>query len=933
MKTPGITVWISAYFFLLNLSAAPATNPDEICSLSGTWRFQLDPENQGISEGWYSADLTETIQLPGSVGDAVAGRPATEIRWGGLTAQNEYVGRAWYQRTITIPDAWHWKPVRLFLERCLWESTVWIDDRRVGSENSLTTPHEYALGVLRPGEHRLTICVDNALIENIGISGHAYTEHTQSLWNGIVGRLELRAMDAIGIAGVRVYPDADRKNVRVKLLLRNKQDAQSSASWTATVTSENDGEIIGRSEGRFAAVPSTDEIELYIQLTKTPRLWDEFSPALYRLDLTMRAGGFAVQPEESLSGESVRFGFRTIQTEKRSLTINKRRISLRGNLDCCIFPLTGYPPTTVEEWTRLLTILKDYGMNHLRFHTWCPPEAAFTAADSLGVYLQAETPLWISQWMTELDSKLKLFGQDPGVVAFIRSELNRIVDAYGNHPSFCMLSIGNEIANDSDYELLNELIADMKVYDPRRLYAASSARKLNPADEYFVTHATPGGAVRGLGPAHTDWDFEKAAASVDRPVIAHEIGQWAVYPEYAQIEKYKGNLKPRSLESFRDKLASRGMEGMDSAFQLASGRLALALYKHEIEAVLRTADMAGFQHLMLYDFPGQGEALVGLLDSFWDSKGIVPPEEFRRFCSSTVPLLRFPKYVWESGEVFSATASLSHFGPHDLPAAECEWSVTDSEARVVASGGFPAQDIKTGDITSVGRFETPLPTRQSGERLTVEMRIRDTPHANRWSIWVFPKQTPVTEEGVSIRRSFDADTDAVLKRGGKVLLVPPYKTQGKRLIQNQFKPVFWTYYSWTPSWKGWGAGTLGFLCDPRHPALRLFPTESHSDWQWKEILDRSTAFILDDAPADLQPIVQPIDDFHRNHRLGALVEGRLGKGRVLLCGFDICDDLDRRPSARQMRHSLIAYMQSDRFRPTYELDADWLRQLLLETDR
>lgn len=110
---------------------------------------------------------------------------------------------------------------------------------------------------------------------------------------------------------------------------------------------------------------------------------------------------------------------------------------LRGTLECCIFPLTGYPPTTKEGWSKVFRSAKEWGLNHLRFHSWCPPKAAFEVADSLGFYLQVELPLWSLN-----------VGENPAMNQFLYDEAKRILSEYGNHPSFCFLSLGNELQPD-----------------------------------------------------------------------------------------------------------------------------------------------------------------------------------------------------------------------------------------------------------------------------------------------------------------------------------------------------------------------------------------------------------------------------------------------------------------------------------------------------
>ena len=109
------------------------------------------------------------------------------------------------------------------------------------------------------------------------------------------------------------------------------------------------------------------------------------------------------------------------------------------------------------------------------------------------------------------------------------------------------------------------------------------------------------------------------------PAVVHEMGQWCVYPNFDEVRKYTGPLKPKNFDIFHDSLAEHGMLDQWRDFLRASGKLQALCYKEEIEAALRTPGIGGFELLDLHDFPGQGTALVGVLDPFWESKGYITP--------------------------------------------------------------------------------------------------------------------------------------------------------------------------------------------------------------------------------------------------------------------------------------------------------------------
>ena len=906
---------------------------DTLVSLAGTWSFQLDPHDRGEKEAWFRRGLDDRIMLPGTTDQAGKGYPLDRqtmrysvpfmmTDWPGVSKITRldragfllrpwyYVGKAWYQRRITIPENWSRKHVLLKLERVIWRTDVWIDTRYVGSFDSLATEHGFDLGRLAPGDHRLTIRVDNGMIHNIGLAGHSYGPETQSRWNGLVGRLELNAVDPILVRDVQVYPDPDRQHVRVTAKAVNLTDKSVRATLSLTVQAEEEETIFGSVKATAALAPGETPLERTITVGKPVVAWDEFNTTRYRLVARLTANGMD-------SRVAPRFGFRSIRSDGRKILINGRRVFLRGTLDCCVYPRTGHPPTSLAEWLRVMRVIKEYGFNHVRYHSWCPPEEAFEAADRLGLYLAPETPFWVDTWITTTATHPKLLGEDADVLAYIRNEMRRIADRYGNHPSFAFFCIGNEFGMNGDWSVVNRLVTEAKQHDPRRLYSGSTTRRRVAADDYWVTAYAGGKSARGPGPARTDWDFSATAALVNIPLIAHETGQRPVFPDYEDLlPKFTGPLKPYNLIRLRDALAARGLLDQIKDFERASAEFQYVLYKAEHEAFLRTPDYAGFQLLMLNDFTGQSEALVGIVDPFWQSKGVITPKRVRQWCGSTVLLARFERYVWTNDQTLKADIEARHTGPKDLDNATVSWVVELNGGDVVAHGAFTKRRIRTGPLSPLGQIEVPLDkiTRPSAMRLRVS--LGDV--TNEWKMWVYPSRAPQSTnadgpEGIVTSRRFDAATRQALAHGDRVLLQVPH-TLNRFTRRAQFTPVYWS-----AGWSLSRIATLGILCDPKHPALAAFPNDGHSDWQWQALIQGGTMFIMDDAPAGFRPIIQPVTDFHQNHLLGQLFETRVGPGRLLVCGYDLDSDLEHRPAARQLRRSLTQYMQSNQFRPQFEL--------------
>ncbi|MCX5656026.1 MAG: glycoside hydrolase family 2, partial [Planctomycetota bacterium] len=651
----------------------PASGAENWCpweSLAGEWAFRLDPSNKGIEEKWFDAALPDRIKLPGSTDEGGYGTKNTrppDFKY--LARLVEYTGPAWYQREIEISATWKGKRITLFLERCHWESQVWLDGKPLGMQDSLCVPHVYELGVdLAPGKHRLALRIDNTKKYDVGKDvAHSVSEQTQTNWNGVIGRIELRATDPVWIEDVQVYPDVEKKSTRVRVMIGNATGNPASGTLEFVAVSPAERKTVARKPVEFKAAEGRTVVEADMALGDAVTLWDEFSPALYRMVVTLngRAGDTPVNGEGLAS-----FGMRKLSiTPSKQLALNGRTIFLRGTLECCIFPLTGYPPMDVDGWLRVIRTAKSYGLNHLRFHSWCPPEAAFEAADREGFLFHVESPLWVHN-----------LGKDKPRDDFVREEWLRILRAYGNHPSFGLFCVGNELNGDIGY--LSGLVKLGQQTDPRHLYTSSTAWSLVPENEYNVV------PIRGLRGPKTDHDFRADDAKHAVPVISHEIGQWTVYPNLEEIKKYTGVLRARNFEAVRDDLKAKHMLDLAPDFFLATGKLSVLLYKEEMEVLLRTPGHSGFQLLDLHDFPGQGTALIGALDPFWDSKGLIKPEEWRRFCGPTVPLLRMPKRTYTTGETFSAAAEIAHFGPADLKDAAPVWSIKDERGAEVAAGAF-----------------------------------------------------------------------------------------------------------------------------------------------------------------------------------------------------------------------------------------------------
>lgn len=931
-------IWFLALLALpSSRAAAPEAPASGGVSLAGDWRFELDRDDVGREQRWYERSLPKTVQLPGALQNQGFGDDiSTNTAWTGavgverwltreeyapyrqpgnikvpffLQPEKHYVGAAWYQRDVLLPEAWAGKRVLLTLERPHWGTTVWLDDGCLGSRDSLGTPHVYELdAAVTPGRHTLTIRVDNRVLRKVGDWSHSVSDHTQGNWNGIIGRLELTATPRVWLDEVQVYPRATNRTVRVRARIGN-QTGTPGRGKVSLLVSRHGSEENPLATARLAVTWETEggNLETTLQLPPDTPLWDEFTPEL----LTLHA---ALAPEDRKVGSStraVRFGLRDITTAHRQFILNGRPLFFRGTLECCIFPLTGHPPMEVAPWKRIIRTCKEYGLNHIRFHSWCPPEAAFVAADELGFYYQVECGVWTNP------------GEGKEIGDWIYAESERIVRAYGNHPSFMLLTHGNEPHGKNREAFLTGWVNHWKAKDERRLVTSGSAYPQLPVNQYHVYHG-PRGPGGWLGR-----DYRQSIEHLEAPVIVHEMGQWCAYPDFDFIAKCNGPLRPYNYEIIRDSLARHGMLDQWRDFLRASGRLQVLCYKEEIEAALRTPGVGGVQLLDLHDFPGQGTALVGVLDALWESKGYVTPGEFREFYNSTVPLLRLTKRTFSTAETLRAGVEVAHYGAAPYQRATVGWRLEDARGGRLTWGRLEDGPLSPGRHPDMGRVEIslahlPAPARY---RLVVTVQTGTAPGAasfrNHWDIWVYPEE-PSAEAPKDVTFTPVLDDDALgrLARGDRVLLATDRLP--RRHPRLSFEPVFWNRYMFNTQ----SRQTLGLLCQPDHPALAEFPTDNFQDWQWREIVTHARGVVLEGLPADLHPIVQPIDDWNRNRRLGLIFECRVGPGRLLVCSADLTGDLDRRPAARQLRRSLLDYAASDAFQPTLRLVPERVRDLL-----
>lgn len=827
-------------------------------SLAGEWNVELGKSGSAFAKSKRASqgEVKRAI-LPGTIDTNHLGfAPKDTMETTHLTRLYAYKGAARYSRTINIPKDWKKKSVELFLERTR-PAWVYVDGELVDSCNFISTPQRYLLPKkVKPGKHLLEIVVDNGkgVPDQVYGSSHAYTEDTQTNWNGIIGRIELQLASSV------------------------------ESKYAETLT--------GAIPSRFVASPSA-----------------------------LQMPDFA----------------KDFHIEGAHFYANGHRIFLRGKHDAAVWPLTGHVEMSVEGWMKYFGTCKEYGINHVRFHSWCPPEAAFVAADSLGIYLQPELPFWGS-----FDKK------DERLMAFLHQEGENILREYGHHPSFRMMALGNELWGDIDK--MKEFVDDFRKIAPDKYYTFGSNyylgyQGIKEGMDYFTTcriggegwgkynthtrgsfsfaDAYDGGMINHFHPNST-MNFDEACDKAGIPIISHETGQFQTYPDYREIKKYTGVLHPYNFEVFRRRLAAAGMLSQADDFHKASGLWSVKLYKADIEMDLRTRNMAGFQLLDIQDYPGQGSAFVGILDAFMESKGITTPEEWRQWCSPVVPLLEMKKFCFEDGEKIQAKVKVANYGGTSLYGKKLMWKIGDAEG---------VMNIFTYDegLIDVGILDEEI-SADKPAKLNVSLNIEGTEARNSYELWVYPKKA-LEKKGIIIARDLNQEVVKVLEKGGKVLWMPdslPYTVGGL------FQTDYWNYRMFKTicenNKKKVSPGTLGILTNPEHPIFKGFPTEMHTNWQWFPVIKESHPLVLDNFAKDYRPIVQVIDNIERNHKLGLVMEWKVGAGKLLVCMSDL-EKAAKYPEGKAFYQSVIDYMRSADFNPSAEITVDELKKKLAEKPR
>lgn len=886
--------------------------------LSGTWRCETGEgcapaqlpgtlDTNGIGH----ADLTAAPWHPDeNVNDALASQDVIATR---LTRRHTYEGAAVFTRALSfVPPVG--KRVFLFCER-----THRLSLRVNGQEvppflpASLSTPVLFELTGLLTGRDELALTCDNRYPgwphDDIVFSSAA-TDETQTNWNGVIGELSLRVEEPVFIHALRAYPRGDALDVWLEISADRAFQADVAVTSDALTTPVS---ITAQGGPGFSSVALRG-----LPLRADVRRWDEGEGNLYALTASL---GDAVK--------TVSFGVRTFCAQNGRFVLNGRPLFLRGETNCAVFPETGHPPTDVTSWQHILAVYQSYGVNCVRFHSHCPPEAAFIAADETGMLMQPE----LSHW-----NPRNAFSS-PESRAYYRAELEGVLRMLANHPSFVMLTLGNELhMNEDGQAFADSLLALARSIDPTRLYAAGSnnhygARGPHPADDFYAACCCRAHALRATSSPMTGWlnercpdlrtDYAPAMRAIravsDQPVLSFEVGQYEVLPDFDELAAFRGVTRPDNLQLIRSRVEAASLLPRWRTYVEATGELALRCYRAEVEAALRTEGLSGLFLLGLQDFPGQGTALVGMMDSHLSPKpyAFAQPERFARFFTAVLALVLLPRLTYTARETLEAGVRMANYGRQTLGGVPV-WTLEGG--GVSLRGTLPCAHAACGAVTDLGSISVPLDGIKKAARLTLTVSLCG--HENSYAVWVYPDEPAVCPESVYECRTLDSRALQVLQWGGRVFLAPDSTQEAlPHSICGQFSTDFWSVGTFPAQ-----AGGMGLLIDAAHPVFASFPTDAHTDFQWWPMASRR-AVILPEALQSLRPIVTLMDSYAYLRPMAQLLECRCGGGRLLFSSLGL-HHLTQYPEARALLFSIYRYMGSEAFAPAQEAPVEEIRTIL-----
>ena len=850
-----------------------------------------------------------------------------------FTRNYTYEGEALFTRRISFKQK---EGERVFLEaeraRCL---KLLVAGKEIPPffPVSINTPYVFEVTGLLNEETEVTLLSDNSypgLPHDAIVFSSAATDETQTNWTGVLGYVRLRTEKTIFISSLRVFPVQETLAVAVEISVGKGNKAGSTAApWKGAITLQSEALAENCVTLPITLSEGMNEICLEdLALADHIRRWDEYEGNLYELSAVLSG---------DKTGKTVTFGVRNFGEDGNGrLALNGRTLFLRSEANCAEFPETGYPPMTEAEWKGILNTYKSYGINCVRFHSHCPPEAAFMAADRLGMMMQPELSHWNPKDAFESEESF----------SYYQTELALTVHWLANHPSFVMLTFGNELCTgEKGHKRMKCMLDQAHTLDSTRLYAngsnvhygrigcdpdsdfyTSQSYFDEPLRGTFAAEAAPQkkiGRIRGYinnqyPNARTNYDtsMEKLRQTYKKPVFSFEVGQFEVLPDFDELTAFQGISAPENFRIIQEKVESLGLLPIWKRYVEASGELSRIGYREEIEAAMRTRGLSGISLLGLQDFPGQGTALVGMVNSHLNPKPFhfAEPERFQAFFRDQLPLVQLERYTYNTDEVLKADILAANFGKQDI--FEKPMYVLKGNG-IFVEGTLSETYCPMGEVSYAGTLEVPLNMVEKAVRLDLTVKIGDM--SNTYPVWVYPAGVPVCPKSVYETESFDCKAKEVLRAGGHVYLTPPSREENlPHSIQAQFTTDFWSVGNFAAQ-----EGGMGQLIDEKHPLFENFPTEFHTNWQWWPMAGQRAVIL----PQPMKAIITEMDSYAYMRPMIQLMECRCGGGRLMVSSLGL-QNLQQYPEARALLSAIYLYMDSDRFDPEQSVGVEMIEELV-----
>ncbi|WP_416151663.1 glycoside hydrolase family 2 protein [Salipaludibacillus sp. HK11] len=916
-------------------------NTRESLSLDGEWKFVLDPTDEIEVEGHRFEDSLDVINVPGSWEEQGFGKTnGDHFPLGTWKKEREYIGKAWYSielDTSSLPENQHH---RLVMSGVHWFTSVWIDGDFVGNGEGLVTDHQFDITpFLEHGKtQKLVISVDNRLHIPL-MESHIHSYHTATNWGGITGGVKIESFPSSHFSKVMFLQEESPKQFNIRAEVDLGEGRSSNKTYSVNVVINKGAMKPVTVSHQLNGNQQLESVDLHIDMGENAEVWSDKTPSLYDVSIKL------MENNETIDCKNHRIGLRDFKAVGKQFLLNEQPVFLSGYVDCCVFPMTGYPSWDKEHYKKQFKIVKEHGYNHVRLHGWSAPKPFWEAADEEGMLVQTELPHWSFHYLERETAP------PVEVHEFLTRELVRIIEHLNEHPSFVMMALGNELISASGHPLLNELVELARKKDPTRLFTDNTGFGQLPVHDregdFFIQSLNwhPPYALPYAGSPDTTEDYRELPKLVDKPVIGHEHGQFTMYVDPNLSDKFTGHLQPSWLETFNESLEGKGWNDRVEEFKKVTGSHMVRSYKEIMERARRTKDLSGIQLLDIRDFPGQGHATTGILDVFWDSKNVIEPKDFKQFNNDRVMLMRSDRRTFYGGETAEVDIELSNYGAN-VQQGRLTWEVRVDE-QTLDQGEWDLNNLKAGENCRLGTINFETSTKGSSQyRLHVELKINDEHETieNSWDFWSFgrtdlPKgvkdiwtdmnslqsylygarfeeligieERSYKKEDAKLAITDQMSRDVVqyLLDGGNVWLMAKGGNQYDE-VTTKYLPIFWNFL-WFPTQE---STTMGMIIN-KHPLFNQFPHDGLSNWQWYHLVDGAPSISLDSYP-QIKPIVEVVDNFHRMKRLTYAFEAKVGRGKLFVSCFRTYDAKDlKRPETSKLFQETLDYIGSDKFQP------------------